>query len=199
MHQSSLPKSIQTLVTPRKPREQNPFFRIRGNSNEISFNVTGYWSYPALVSSKDNKLLWLSLILQGVPLPEKHRTALFRPFAVVLTKAGTDKLVRYEDFRNGHDPFPTLSWKEPVAMFPHQSIQRLTYQSLRKAEAELMALYKEAEPMFLENAILPDGFKAKYLSLIHPIVLRYLQHLAPRFFKALMTPRPSSLWDENPT
>ena len=149
-------------------------------------DAAGFWSYPALSVDERGRLLWLLIVLMAVPIPEKKRTALFRPKAIVATCAGTPDVVRYENLRTGHDPFPTLSWEKPLAMFPHQTVAKLTYKAFEMKEAELLSGYPLAGAQFLKNRKLPDSFVKQYVGLIHPVFLPYIRHLAPQFFTALV-------------
>jgi len=161
------------------------FSLLRASTKGWRLDTTGYWSYPAFLNLGKSKMAWLCLILGIVPLPAKKRTALFRPKAVVISKAGYPEVLRYENFRFSHDPFPSLSWDKPVAMFPHKSVAQLTYKQLERKEAELFASYPEAQKEFAEVGKLPDAFMESYVDLIHPVFLPYLKHLAPAFFIAL--------------
>lgn len=163
----------------------SPFFLMRQRRANIILDASGYWSYPAIINTKTRQQYWLSLVLPTVPMLEKKRTALFRPKALVLTKAKSTVLVRYENFRLGHDPFPSLSWNKPVAMFPHKGIWNLTYANLRTKEMELLRAYEKAGNQFSKQGTLPKTFTKQFLDLIHPIFLPYLKHLSPRFFTAL--------------
>ena len=73
------------------------FNRMRHGAG-LKFDTSGYWTYPALVTAENGELQWLSLLMKTSPLHEKKRTALFRPFAMVLTKATTGLVIRYEYF-----------------------------------------------------------------------------------------------------
>jgi hypothetical protein len=164
------------------------FIRLRRSSRNALVDTSGYWSYPALTKPETGDLLWLFVILGLIPLPEKKVTALFRPKAVVLTKADTAVVVRYDNLRLGHDPFPTLQWEKPVAMFPHQSIRALTRQRFAELEAELLASYPAATEKFISGAEIPERFRELYMQLQHPIFLGYVKCLAPEFFKAVAVP-----------
>ena len=80
-------------------------------------------------------ILVLSASTGCMPMPAKKRTAVFRPKAVVITKAAMPRVVRYESFRDVHDPFPIISWYKPIAMFPHKSIGNMTAADFRQQEA----------------------------------------------------------------
>jgi len=160
------------------------FTRFRQGTG-LKFDHTGYWTYPAFVPAKKDEINWLLLILKAVPLHEKKRTALFRPSAMVLTEAGTGLVLSYDNFRHGHDPFPSQTWNKPVAMFPHKSIANMDYTEFHKEECRLMSAYETAGEQFATDGTLPQMFVDLYLRLTHPIVLPYLKHLAPAFFKTL--------------
>lgn len=161
------------------------FVRLRQSSSGWKMDATGFWSYPALSVDSRKNLLWVCIVPQAVPMPEKKRTALFRPKAIVVTRAGTPDIVRYENLRMGHDPFPSLAWDKPVAMFPHKSVASLSYGDLEAREAELLREYPAAGDQFLINRKLPATFVKQYLALIHPVFLPYVRHLTPQFFAAL--------------
>jgi hypothetical protein len=177
--------SIVSRLKQESSHIEHPFFLMRQNFQNSVIDTEGYWSYPALLPGGGDSLLWLSLILSAVPMPEKQRTALFRPKAVVITKPAAPVLVRYENFRLGHDPFPSVDWTTPVAMFPHQSVASITYGELKEREESLLNLYPETERLFLERKELTAEFRLAYLALIHPIFLPYLRCLAADFFRAL--------------
>jgi hypothetical protein len=128
---------------------------------------------------------WLYLVLPLVPMPEKKLTAIFRPKAVLLTKANSKTVVRYDNFRLGHDPFPNEKWNEPLAMYPHKSVRDLTRAQLKKKEKELLDLCTEESILFAEKGILSEDFRKMWLNLIHPVFLPYIRLLAPEFFKGL--------------
>ena len=109
--------------TPSKAIAYRIFTLLRRNVAGWKLDAAGFWAYPALSVDERGRLLWLFIVLMAVPLPQKKRTALFRPKAIVVTRAGTPDVVRYENLRSGHDPFPTLDWAKPMAMFPHKSVE----------------------------------------------------------------------------
>jgi hypothetical protein len=115
----------------------------------------------------------------------KQRTALFRPKAALLTKANSITVVRYDNFRLGHDPFPNEKWNEPIAMYPHKSIKGFSRAELEKKEEELLDLCGEESSLFAEKGILSENFRKAWLGLIHPVFLPYIKLLAPEFFKGL--------------
>jgi len=164
---------------------ESVFERLRRGVG-LRFDTSGYWTYPALVKDdQSGQLRWLSLVLKTAPMREKKRTALFRPMAMVMTAANTGLVVRYDNFRIGHDPFSTVAWDTPVAMFPHQGIGELSYSDLADQEANLMAAYGATGESFRKTGVLPQSFRDMYVRLCHPVVLPYLKHLAPQFFVAL--------------
>jgi len=59
-------------------------------------------------------------------------TALFRPKAIVVTRSSGTEIVRFENLRTGHDPFPKQDWTKPIAMFPHKSVGSLTMKEFKK-------------------------------------------------------------------
>lgn len=178
-------ESIITRLQKTKPLAEGPFFKLRRSGRSATIDTQGFWSYPAFIPFGQDSVLWLHLVLVTVPLPEKNLTALFRPKCAVLTKPGTCNVVRYENFRLSHDPFPTADWKKPQAMFPHQSVASLTYSQLQAKEEALLALYPQEQKFFLSEGRLSDEFRAAYLALIHPIFLPYLHPLAAKFVDAL--------------
>ena len=172
-----------------KKIELNTAFRaytlLRTNCRGWKIDASGFWSYPALSVDTHNTLLWIFTILQSVPMPEKKRTALFRPKAIVVTRANMPDIVRYENLRTGHDPFPSLAWDTPLAMFPHKSVGNLSYKDYEHKEGELLNMYPAAGDEFLKTRKLPVEFVKQYMDLIHPVFLPYVRHLAPHFFAAL--------------
>ena len=161
------------------------FSLLRKSSRDWRLDAAGYWSYPAILFTPRGEPLWLFLILGAIPIPEKKRTALFRPKAVVLTRAHRTEVIRYENLRLGRDCFPSESWNKPIAMFPHKSVKALSYNDLEKREAELMSQYPAAAEAMITHAELPPTFIASYLSLLQPAFLPYVRKLAPAFFRAL--------------
>ena len=171
----------------------NPFFLFRRSSHNFAIDAKGFWSYPALLLAPDKSLCWLHIILPAVSMLEKKRTALFRPKAFVVTRANSTVLIRYENFRLGHDPFPTVAWNTPIAMFPHKAVWPLSYDAFEEAEKRLLSAYDEAHESFKSSGELPRSFRQQYLALIHPIFLPYLRNLAPEFVTALATADASSI------
>jgi hypothetical protein len=169
-------------------RQESAFIRLRRSSKNALMDTAGYWSYPALVQQPQGDLLWLFVILGVVPLPKKTRTALFRPKAVLLTKADSVAVVRYDNLRLGHDPFPTVPWDKPVAMFPHKSICELTQQRFAEMESEMLTAYTDVTKRLSDGAEIPGRFRDLYMQLQHPIFLGYVKCLAPDFFKAVVLP-----------
>ena len=161
------------------------FTRLRQTTAGWKIDAAGFWSYPALSVDGRGRLLWLFIVLTAVPLPQKKRTALFRPKSIVVARAGTSDIVSYENLHAGHDPFPTLTWDKPLAMFPHQSVARLSYKDLELKETDLLSAYPSAGEQFLKNRKLPETFVKQYVGLAHPVFLPFIRHLAPQFFFAL--------------
>lgn len=162
----------------------HPFLTVRSNPKGLAIDTGGYWSYPALVVQSDS-LQWISLILPSAPMPEKERSALFRPTAMVALKANTPTLIRYENFRLGNDPFSETDWDRPIGMFPHRDLWGMTYKQLEEAELELLVLYEEVGKTFLAKNTLPNAFVESYLKLLHPAFLPFLKVVAPSFVSAL--------------
>jgi hypothetical protein len=156
-------------------------------------DASGLWTYPALLLEKKGEVLWLCLILGTVPLPAKKRTALFRPKAMVVSASSRPEIVRYENFRLGRDPFPSLDWESPVAMYPHKAIGGLTQSQHQKLEGELLSGYAEAAECFSKGQPLPRRFRELYIQLQDPVFLGYLKCLAPDFFAALEAGKAETL------
>lgn len=167
---------------------EDSFFRLRKNLANGLFDTTGLWSYPALIGGENSPVERLHIVAITVPLPHKKQTALFRPKELIVTRAGGRAVVRFEDFRAGNDPFPQLSWKKPIALFPHQSIATLTYEQFASRERDLLAQYPEIEEKFAADGSLTPEFSKSFLDLIHPVFLPFLRKLAPRFVAALSGP-----------
>lgn len=178
-------ESIITQLQKAKPAAEGPFFKLRRSGQNAILDTQGFWSYPALIPDGRGSALWLHLVLITVPAPEKNVTGLFRPKCAVVTKPGTCNVVRFDNFRLGHDPFPSVDWNKPQAMFPHQSVAKLTYGQLQAKEEALLALYAKEQALFLSEGRLSDEFRTAYLGLIHPIFLSFLRPLATRFVDAL--------------
>lgn len=170
---------------PNKAIAYRIFTLLRRNAANWKLDAAGFWSYPALSVDERGQLLWLFAVLMAVPLPQKKRTALFRPKAIVVARAGTPDIVRYENLHTGHDTFPALTWDKPLAMFPHKSVGGLSNKEFELKEAELLGEYPSAGSQFLKNRKLPDSFVKQYIGLIHPVFLPFIRHLAPQFFAAL--------------
>jgi hypothetical protein len=162
------------------------FSLLRTTTDSWRMDSSGLWSYPAMLPATEHgSSLWLMLVAGTVPMPAKQRTAVFRPKAAVITKAAMTRVVRYESFREGHDPFPSISWDKPIAMFPHKSVGKMTVANFRQKEASLLAMYPDATVEWEKTGKLPNEFRELHLTLLHPLFLPYLRHLAPRFFRAL--------------
>jgi hypothetical protein len=165
----------------------HPFLALRSAPKGLAIDTGGYWSYPALVV-QDKSLQWISLILPSAPMPEKKRSALFRPKAMIVLKANTPTLIRYENFRLGNDPFSETDWDKPIGMFPHKDLFGITYKQLEEAENQLLFSYEDAGELFLAKGTLPGVFVEAYLRLLHPAFLPFLKVVAPSFVSAL-TPK----------
>lgn len=161
------------------------FSLLRQRTSAWRIDADGLWSYPAFAPAHDGQVMWLMLISGAVPMPKHKKTAIFRPKAAVLTTAQLPQVIRYECWRNGHDPFPNEAWDKPVAMFPHKAIGSLTSSSLTRRERELGGMYPAAQDEFATKGSLPPRFKTMYLELTHPVFLRYLNALTPAFVQAL--------------
>jgi hypothetical protein len=70
-------------------------------------------------------------------------------------------------------------------MFPHKSVGKMTVNDFRQQEASLLAMDPDATVEWEKTGKLPNECRELYLTLLHPLFLPYLQHLAPRFFRAL--------------
>ena len=177
------------IAVKRKHEKRSSFFDLRRDSQTSRMDLAGYWSYPSFVRQNGDRgkcsCYWLYLILPVVPMLEKKRTAIFRPKAALLTKADSKTVVRYDNFRLGHDPFPNEQWKEPIAMYPHKSVKDFTRTELEKKEKGLLDLCAAESNIFAEKGILSENFRKAWLGLIHPVFLPYIRLLAPEFFKGL--------------
>lgn len=151
----------------------------------------GYWSYPAFVV-ENNALHWVCLIFSTSVIPDKKRTALFRPKSMVILKSDSSVLIRFQNFRLGNDLFPEATWNDPIGMFPHRNLWGTTYREFEEAEIQLLSSYSDAGKLFLEKNSLPDEFVDNYLKLTHPALLPFLNVLAPIFVAAL-TPKMAEM------
>lgn len=168
-----------------KEQNHNAFFKLRKSAKFSHLDLAGYWSYPAFVRHSIGEIYWLYLILPTVRMPKKKRTALFRPKSALITLANSKTVVRYDNFRLGHDPFPEEEWDKPKDTFPNKSIENLTRNQLQQKEIDLLKMCVKESPQFEDNGNLSDVFRSSWLELTHPLFLLYLKHLAPEFFKAL--------------
>jgi len=162
----------------------SPYFDIRKNVGKLGMDLYGYWSYPAFVRH-GGESYWLCIVLPTVAIHEKKRVTLFRPKGLILTRASSKTVVRYENFRLGHDPFPNDVWDKPKAMFPHKSIGNLTLKQFTEKEKSLLDLCERDSPVFAEKGTLTDELRTSWLDLIHPVFLPYFKPLAPEFVAAL--------------
>lgn len=169
----------------KRTEKSRPFFDLRRGRLDGALQTGGYWTHPALLPRGGGTCDWLHLVLGTVRLAGKKRTALFRPKALVVTRADSPVVTRYEDYRAGKDAFPEVPWNEPVAMFPHKAVASMTLGEFEQKERDLIAACAEVTPAFASGGGLPDDFRDLWLTLTHPIVLPYLRRLAPAFFKAL--------------
>jgi len=161
------------------------FSLLRKGGHGLRLGGEGYWSYPSLLTSSSGEVTWLFIVLGIEPLPQKRRTALFRPRLVVKTLENTNTVIQYTDLKYTLDPFRFLQWDRPVAMFPHQSISEMSYDQFEREEQNLLSQYPEVSRVFSKRQVLPQGFADSFMELTHPIFLPYIRHLAPEFFTAL--------------
>jgi len=166
------------------------FFDMRRNGGSSRVDLAGFWSYPAFVFHRANEVYWLYLVLTMVPMPKERRTALFRPKAVLITKANSKTVVRYDNFRFSHDPFPNEGWDKPKDMYPHRSIKHMNQDQLFEKERALLDMCNKESTSFAVKRDLSDEFRSSWLDLIHPIFLLYLRHITPVFFRALKVDAP---------
>jgi len=164
---------------------RSAFQRLRRTFRSANIDAEGYWSYPSLLYGRGGRLLWLYIVLVGIPLPAKKRTALFRPKSLIVTLPNSATIIEYRNLKLGPDPFPNEGWDKPIAMYPHKGIWSMTIAEFAKAEAVLMASYEQAGSEFVANQQLPASFRRSYIRLQHPIMLDYVRCLAPDFFRAL--------------
>ena len=159
---------------------KNSFFSMRKNHHSANFDLAGYWTYPAFVRNKGD-IYWLSLILPVVTLPEKKKTALFRPKSSLLYKPDSMTVVKYDNFRLGHDPFPSIKWDTPVDFYPHKTIGDFKVSQLRKEEEGLLKACVAETENYKNKKQLSEKFISKWLELTPPSIVRFLQPLAPEF------------------
>ena len=171
--------------TIKKQPVTNVFFNLRRNAKFSHLDLEGYWSYPAFVRYQKNNIYWLYLVLPTVRITQQKKTALFRPKSSLITLVNSKTIVRYDNFRLSHDPFPKESWDKPKDMFPHRSIANLTREQLHQKEIALLEMCIEESLQFGNKGELSDSFRSSWYELIHPIFLSYLEHLAPEFIRAL--------------
>lgn len=163
----------------------SPFFKIRRASRFTTFDTSGYWSYPAFLVDRGGKISWLYLVAPTASSRSVKGHAIFKPKALVVTLPNSSVVVRYENFRTGRDPTPTLSWDKPLALLPHQSVAHLPKLELAKRERLLLRECVEAGDKFLRMGKLPEPFRHEYLMLQHPFFLPWLRQLCPAFIAAL--------------
>ena len=177
------------IALKRRHEKRSSFFDLRRDSQSSRLDLAGYWSYPCFVLQNGddgkNSCSWLYLVLPVVPMLEKKRTAIFRPKAALLTKANSKTVVRYDNFRLGHDPFPNEKWNEPIAIYPHKSVKELSRVQLEKKEKGLLNLCAEESTVFAGKGVLSKDFRKAWLGLIHPVFLPYIRLLAPEFFREI--------------
>jgi hypothetical protein len=169
-----------------KEKKASSFIDLRARSKAYPMNVSGFWSYPALVKGEQDTLCRLILILGATYLQKEKKTMLFRPKSLLITNQSGSQIMQFQDFRIGKDPFKEFSWEKPVGAFPHKGLAKeMSYSEYRDSEERLLSLYPEAERMFVSDSNLPVEFRKAFLDLLHPCFLPFLNRVAPHFVKAL--------------
>jgi hypothetical protein len=188
LHLIFLPKNILRKEISKNKREDDKlYFKLRGNSDNLYFDVTGYWSYPILVKSKSNDVLWMYLIAKTIKDTKLKNTAIFRPFSVLLTKPNSKSAV-HQDFRIGHDPFPKVSWDIAIGFFPHDSIKNLKVKEFEEKEVKLLRLCNVETSRFKEENKIADEFSVIYNDMCNPVFKEFISCLAPEFHKLIWSP-----------
>jgi hypothetical protein len=123
--------------------------------------------------------------LPVVTLPEKKKTALFRPKSSLLAKPDSMTIVKYDNLRLGHDPFPGIKWKSPIDFYPHKTIGDLTVNQFQKEEEGLLKFCVAETEKFKNKKALSKEFITKWLELTPPSVIRFLKPLAPEFISLI--------------
>lgn len=172
------------------PNSSIPFFDLRNASLQPNVDLQGFWSYPAFEIFPNGKgkaeCVWVYLILSTQLLSGKQKTALFRPKAMVMTPPDSTKILQYHNYRFGIDPFPSVSWSKPVAMYPYASIEGYSREQILEKEAELLRECVRQTECFIEKkGLLDEEFAQTWVELCHPVFLPYLKHLTPNFLRAL--------------
>jgi hypothetical protein len=168
--------------------ETEIYFELRKKRMLADLDICGYWSYPAFIRSREKDVVWLHLIAPAIQHHEKKLTAIFRPKSVLLTQPNSYRVIHYNSFRFGHDPFPNVDWKLPKGFFPHDRIKDYSIDDFTNKERQLINLCKDESDKFMNNGdILSENFCRSWIELTHPMFLPYLKKLAPEFMKMVNT------------
>jgi hypothetical protein len=161
------------------------FFQMRQNPRMLTPEVSGFWSYPALVSGPGGQVNWLHLLL-GTNTVENHGYLhLTRPKAFAVTLPHSSLLIEYRDLRSSEDPFPEIPWNKRIHVYPWKAARKISKDEMQKLETDLMLWYDRAAGVFYESNSLPPAFAELYTRLTHPIFLKLLPRLAAEFCSAL--------------
>jgi hypothetical protein len=157
------------------------FNAFRSKYNNIDGTFSGFWSYPIFTRSPNNITLWFYIILGVIRKPEDKRTYLFRPKASLLTSPNSFKLLKFDNFIDGHDPFPKMNNNTSIGVFPHDSIENLTYSEFNQKEKDLIESCFSESQFFTEKKNLSDSFKKTYTMMSNPALTQFIKNLAPEF------------------
>ena len=155
------------------------FFSIRANSKNLFLDMIGLWSYPIFVRSGRGITQWMYLVSKTLSR-NKSGIFIFRPHAALITFPDSDKVVKYENFRHGKNPF-RFPWDKSIGKFPHGSIKDLPVEEFEKKERELVRLAAEETIIFDEKGELSEAFKLLYTEMTNPVFTEFIRYLAPEF------------------
>lgn len=161
------------------------YFSIRKNSNSISLNLVGFWSYPIFINSVNGKTLWMYLISKTEVDTRAKKTLIFRPFASLITYPNSTEAINYQNFAHSHDPFPKVDWKKPIGIFPQDNISEFTVSNFKLYEKNLIKFSVQSTVEYENSRIILKEFKDLYLQLSNPCLKKFIECLSPGFYKQI--------------
>jgi hypothetical protein len=171
-----------------------PYFSFRANFKNFFIDSAGYWSYPVFVRRPSGEILWMYIVLKTKTNRESNTHYLFRPHALLLTPPNSNYLIKFENFKQGYDLFPKVSWENVLGIFPHSEIQELTVKEFEKWENALLQLCVKETEMFKNKQTISKEFKGMWLKMCNPVFFDFIKCLSPEFHDLICPDQDQIKW-----
>lgn len=177
-----------------KQKNNFPYFSIRADSKKLFMDLTGYWSYPIFVRGDSDQVMWMYIVLATKTDRILKKHYLFRPHAMLLTPPNSKQIIKYDNFRYGHNLFPKVSWDTVLGYFPHHDIKDMKVEDFEAKEQLLLQYCVTATEAFKHHDKIAEEFIVFWRTMCNPVFSDFIKCLAPEFYSLIWSDADEIQW-----